>query len=547
MKTISLLHRLKNMPGAGRPAVRRWLQKWVRRTSPPLAVPCDRRTFRRWAERDPRGWTVLGRFYGAGGQFLGNRFSLSGEDLARGVAVLGRHAIPPVLFPTIADRMRCHHSLAVTDLPDMFQDHVQSVAAVTGHIVLIHNLEDPARSCALNPCGWIEGIDEARALAGILLSRAHKSALANNRQGLQAAGDLLAACILHHRNLVRTWEAQRDLPQLLCELKQSQTPGVADLLAAFRALAARDAKLAGRVARVTMDVGLASWTNAAVRAIGGHDDTFASLSAGLDLAAQLRGVPTVIVLRCPRQESETYGPYLGAILYALAARLARLGAGPLDAHTPITVDSLPVGLILTDWPELGRLDVLFRDAGERIPILAAVRSIAQFDPFYPVRQDVERLLAGMATHIVSAGCDQPTAEVVSRLGSGLIQPGDVTRLAENHAIILASGHNSERAARVVFHGVPASFYNRRDWKLNGDQFKPITVVHRRARVPSVLAAAISQPEPPPGQTMQAEGHSEPPAAQVKRRSPRYEAIERLLADAPEASQRKDKDPWTNES
>ena len=194
---------------------------------------------------------------------------------------------------------------------------------------------------------------------------------------------------------------------------------MADLMAGLRREATRDAGLAPGITTTACDVGLAPWANPAVHDISGHSDTFASLSAGLDLPAQLAGLPTVIILRYVRRQADSYGPYLGMLLYALAVRLARVPSA----------GSLPVGLILENLADLGRLDTLIRRASGRIPILAAADSIAQFDYFYPAREEAERMLAGLATQIVFGGRDRPTAEFVCHLGGGLILPEDVTGLA----------------------------------------------------------------------------------------------------------------------
>lgn len=50
---------------------------------------CAPATFRRWRKHATSGWTLRGEFWGAKGQRLGKRLCLSGEDIARGVAVFG--------------------------------------------------------------------------------------------------------------------------------------------------------------------------------------------------------------------------------------------------------------------------------------------------------------------------------------------------------------------------------------------------------------------------------------------------------------------------
>jgi hypothetical protein len=509
---------------------------------------CRRKTFKRWSQPDRRGWTLRGRFYGGRGQFLGKRFSLSENDLARGVAVLGPdwQLFQGILFPAIADRMRHGHSLVITDLSGSLQIHVESVAAATGHLVLAHQINHPATSCALNPCEWIDGGEEARSMATILVSSTRQGVPSGNRLATEAAIDLVAACALHYRSFIRAGDVRQDLRGLVRELAHSQIPGVPDLVGGIRTLAAQDANLL-KAAIAAFDAGLAPWNDPVVREIGGENGTFAPLSAGLDLAGQLTGVPTVMLLRFPSRRADRYGPYMGALLYALAASLTRLGVGRQDPRAPIAVGSLPVGFVLAEWATLGRLDTLLRDARGCVSILATAKSIAEFTPFYPARDEAERLPASLATQIVFGGCDQPTAKAVSRLGGGLILPEDVTGLAREHAIILTPGSGEGRASRIILHGVPTLFSERRDWKGVGTKTRSITVLPRplQAQAPPALARRL--PETPSEQAVPTRQAAEPPGSQPRRRTAKDDAIERLLADAPESDRKKDRDLWTNEN
>jgi len=136
---------------------------------------CSRRTFRRWSRPDAWGWTLQGRFWGTNGQQLGKRLCLSGEDIARGVAVFGPQGsgkTQGVILPAIADRMRDGHSLVVTDPQGELLPIIQRIAARTGHVVVVHNPSDPASSCALNLCAWIDSVADAQAMAAVLLSGA---------------------------------------------------------------------------------------------------------------------------------------------------------------------------------------------------------------------------------------------------------------------------------------------------------------------------------------------------------------------------------------
>ena len=130
------------------------------------------------------------------------------------------------------------------------------------------------------------------------------------------------------------------------ELAGSKAPGAAQLAADFTAsMRTQDPKLALNIMAEAFNVGLAPWADPAVRQITARTD--------LDLAAQLAGLPTVLILRCARRHTEAYGPYLGTILRVLTTRLDDLGERQPNGQLPI-----PVGLILEEFPALGRLDSL---------------------------------------------------------------------------------------------------------------------------------------------------------------------------------------------
>ncbi len=498
----------------------RRLLKRPHRTSPPrpaLAALCERKTFKRWSRHDPWGWTLQGRFYGARGRFLGKRFGLDAEDLARGVVAFGWYAVDSVLFPAIADRMRDGHSLVVADGSGILQLHVQSVAATTGHLLLSHNPKVPAASCALNLCGWIDGAAEARAVATILFSGADRRNLPQNQAWRRVAIDLVAACALHHRSFGDALDARQDVARLTEDLLHSPAPGVADLVTGLKRLAAQDLDLAHRAVATALDIGLAPWAERSfhhVREISDYNS--------LDLAHQLANVPTVVVLRGAKRRQGGYGPYLGALLQALTTHLHRIGQ-----QRPTGKPTLPVGLILGDVAALGHLGFL---AGEphqvlnpSISILAAAKSIVHLDPIYPGRNGVSRLIAGLGTRIVFGGCDRRTAEFFSRLGRGLVLPQDLTGLDSDRAVIFAPGGDEHQTKQVVLYGRPLPFRERKDWMRKYGHSKAFTVI---ARLPGVRAAPRSP-------------HTDGP-------TPECEPIERLLEDAPESSKGKERDLWTND-
>lgn len=479
---------------------------------------CSTTTFRRWSEPDPYGWTLQGTFWGAKGQRLGKRFCLSGEDVARGLAVFGPQGSGKtqcVVLPTIADRMRDSHSLIVTDVQGELQPYVARMASATGHTLVVHDPSNPKSSCALNLCAWIDDVADAQAVAAVLLSNARSG----DSFWARAAANLLAACALHYPSFGAVLDARRDLHQMARELKASEAPGAADLAADFvTSMGTQDPRLALNIMATAFNVGLAPWADPALRAITDSND--------LDLAGQLISTPTVLILRCARRHTDAYGPYLGTILRVLTSRLDDLGR---EAGGALPI---PVGLILEEFPALGRLDSLVRDVNlvrkRRISVLTAAQSLAQFDGVYPGKGEADQLLAGLATRIVFGGCDGRTAAYFSELsgrqtmalaslsrsrrpgagvqdsstaslhGRALLLADDLVRPARGHATVFAAYGESGRADQAIFHAQLTPFFRRRDWKLNRLEEKaPLVVPGRR---PAVTPRTVASPEPEPSKS-----------------------------------------------
>jgi hypothetical protein len=316
------------------------------------------------------------------------------------------------------------------------------------------------------------------------------------------------------------------------ELAASQVPGAAELSADFTgSMRTQEPKLALNIMAEAFNVGLAPWADPAVRRITSHTD--------LDLGAQLAGVPTVLILRCARRHSEAYGPYLGTILRVLTTRLDDIGEGQPDGQLPI-----PVGLILEEFPALGRLDSLVRDINlvrkRRISVLTAAQSLAQFDHVYPARGEADRLLAGLATKIVFGGCDQRTAEFFSGVSGQqtvalasvsrseqqrydsataslrsrpLLLPDDLIRPDRGHATVFAAyahaslgtgthaalgtGNEAGRAEQAIFHAQLTPFFRRKDWRLDRVQPRPPVVVPRLSHTPQSAGEPSGAQEPQP--------------------------------------------------
>ena len=476
---------------------------------------CQAATFRRWSMPDPYGWALQGSFWGAQGQRLGSQFCLSGEDIARGVAIFGPQGSGKTqcaVLPAIADRMRDGHSLIVTDVQGELQPYIAKIANVTGHTLVVHDPSNPKGSCAVNLCAWIDDVADAQAVAAVLLSNAR----GGDPFWARSAANLLAACALHYPSFGAVLDARRDMHQMARELKASEAAGAADLAADFvTSMGTQDPRLALNIMATAFNVGLAPWADPALRAITDDND--------LDLAGQLSATPTVLILRCARRHADAYGPYLGTILRVLTSRLDDLGQKAGGA-LPI-----PVGLILEEFPALGRLDSLVRDVNlvrkRGISILTAAQSLAQFDGVYSGQGEADQLLAGLATKIVFGGCDARTATYFSELsgrqtvalasfsrsrrvgaqvqesstaslhGRALLLPDDLVRPARGHATVFAAytqaspgaGGEGERADQAIFHAQLTPFFRRRDWKLNR--------VEARAPLSSPGRRPVAAPKP----------------------------------------------------
>jgi len=484
---------------------------------------CGVRAFRRWSRPDPWGWTLQGRFWGVKGQPLGTRFCLSGEDIARGVAVFGPQGSGKtqcVILPAIADRMRDGHSLVITDVQGELQPYVERIAAVTGHTLVVHNPSDPQASCAVNLCDWVDNVADARSMAAVLLSEAHGR---GDTFWARAEVNLLAACALHYPTFGDVLAARRDLHAMARELARSEAPGAVELAADFTgSMRTQEPKLALNIMAEAFNVGLAPWADPSVRAITSHTD--------LDLAAQLARVPTVLILRCAHRHSEAYGPYLGTVLRVLTTRLDDIGEAQANGQLPI-----PVGLVLEEFPALGRLDSLVRDINlvrkRRISVLTAAQSLAQFDHLYPGKGEADRLLAGLATKIVFGGCDQRTAEFFSNVSGQqtvalasvsrseqqrydgataslrsrpLLLPDDLIRPDRGHATVFAAyTHASPRAGgrgraeQAIFHAELTPFFRRKDWRLEQVQRKSPLIIARPAPPAQPEASSPAPQEPQP--------------------------------------------------
>ena len=135
---------------------------------------CSQREYKRFRREDPEGLTLLGAFWGESKRRLDlgtGRFCLGGEDIARGILTLGGPGsgkTQGIILPAIADRMLAGHSLVVADPQGEITGHILKYAAVTRHLVVVH---DPTSTVGprYNLAQGIDNVSDARAIADVLV------------------------------------------------------------------------------------------------------------------------------------------------------------------------------------------------------------------------------------------------------------------------------------------------------------------------------------------------------------------------------------------
>jgi type IV secretory pathway TraG/TraD family ATPase VirD4 len=368
-----------------------------------------------------------------------------------------------VILPVIADRMLAGHSLIVADPQGELKEHVSRFAQVTGHLVAVH---DPT-SCAgprYNLAADITNVSDARAIADVLVP----SAQGDNRFWSDSAAALLAACLIRFDTLGDIYNALND-PKALAEMLASKKDDASLLANAFIASVRSDGKVAANVV-ATLATALTDWASTDVRSNTSTSDFGAEM-----IVSQ----PTVVVLTCPGRMRAVYASYLGATLRKLMLDLDTIGeqnGGPLP---------MPVGVVLDEFPTLGKLDSLVADVNlvrkRRISILIGAQTKGQFHLIYG-QEGTQSLFTGLATQIVFGGCDAETAEYYSK-ASG-IATADANRDDPNShlrqrplltvdEVITPQSGNCTVFARYVEPGFATQviltsrltrLYERRDWK-----------------------------------------------------------------------------------
>jgi hypothetical protein len=174
-----------------------------------------------------------------------------------------------------------------------------------------------------------------------------------------------------------------------------------------------------------------------------------------------------------------YASYLGATLRKLMLDLDTIGErndGPLP---------VPVGVILDEFPTLGKLEGLVADVNlvrkRRISILIGAQTKGQFEMIYG-REGTQALLTGLATQVIYGGCDADTAEFYSR-SSGtattdanrddpnsalrqrpLLTVDEVITPQAGSCTIFARYVEAGFATQVILNARLTRFYERSDWR-----------------------------------------------------------------------------------
>jgi len=514
MVTAIILHSLLRNGGWLRERIDRLRFPSVKRGALGSSHFCTLREYRRFRRPDEDGLALLGAFWGENKRRLDvgtGRFCLDGEDVARGILTLGGPGsgkTQGIILPAIADRMLSGHSLVVADPQGEITAHILKYAAVTRHLVVVH---DPTSAAGprYNLAEGIDNVSDARAIADVLVP----SAAGDNRFWTDSAAALLAACLIRFDNLGAIYNAMNDLKALAKALKSKQDD--AALLAnSFVASVGSDGKVASNVI-ATLATALTGWASIDVRANTSASDFDAEL-----VVEQ----PTVVVLTCPGRMRAVYASYLGATLRKLMLDLDTIGErnkGPLP---------VPVGVILDEFPTLGKLDSLVADVNlvrkRRISILIGAQTKGQFEMLYG-REGTQALFTGLATQVIYGGCDADTAEFYSKASgtattdANTDDPNSHLRqrplLTVDEAItpqvgnctIFARYVETGFATQVILNARLTRFYERDDWKrrLNG----------AKASEPLLLERGIEVDEPEPDS-------AEPPAAEVIAGSPSSIAV-----------------------
>jgi type IV secretory pathway TraG/TraD family ATPase VirD4 len=378
----------------------------------------DKLEYKRFATKHPNGVTFLGEFRGEEFKpnqyrILGNLFSLSGEDAARGIITIGNPGSgksQSIILPTIADSMKDGESLIVTDPQGELKPQILDFARVTGHIVIIHDPTDDA--CArFNLVEGIETVSNARSIAEVLLPSSQ-----GNDFWQGSARALLAACMIRFGTIGQIVEKLGKLEELIADLER-ENDDARFLVSDFIDAAKNAPKQASGVTATIMRA-LDAWADSTVRGSTQANDFRA---ANIVKSKQ----PIVVLLSCPGRDRRALAPYLGAVLTKLLLDLDSIGERIAGGALP-----RPIKFILEEFPAMGNLSIVVEQANlvrkRRISFLLACQTIGQLQNIYG-KDGAATLLAGMATQIIFGGADKETASYFSSLA------GNQTKTIETEA------------------------------------------------------------------------------------------------------------------
>jgi type IV secretory pathway TraG/TraD family ATPase VirD4 len=365
---------------------------------------------------------------------------------------------------------------------------------VTRHLVVVH---DPTSAVGprYNLAEGITNVSDARAIADVLVP----SIQGDNKFWTDSAAALLAACLIRFNNLGDIYQALNDLKKLAAALAKGKDD--AALLAnSFIASVGADGKVASNVV-ATLATALTGWASTDVRANTSLSDFDADL-----IVSQ----PTVVVLTCPGRMRAVYASYLGATLRKLMLDLDTIGErnkGPLP---------MPVGVILDEFPTLGKLDSLVADVNlvrkRRISILIGAQTKGQFHLIYGT-EGTQALFTGLATQIVYGGCDHDTADFYSKASGTttadanpdpqkanfrqrpLLTVDEVVTPQIGNCTIFARYVEPGFATQVILTARLTRLYEREDWKARFAASKSEEPLLLERGVSVSAQPTFAQPEP----------------------------------------------------
>jgi type IV secretion system protein VirD4 len=411
--------------------------------------------------------------------YLGDKFSLSDEDAARGIITIGNPGSgksSSVILPIIFDSMRLGQNLIITDPQLELRKSIIQYAGTSGHRVIIH---DPTSNKLprFNLARGIKTVSQAQSVADVLIP---KGGGGSDGFWTKSAQNLLAACLLRYDNVGSIYTDFSNSKAMATKLGEVNDDAQRLAGAFINSISDSDGKFATNVI-ATLSTSLAGWADAAIR-----DSTEESDFRALDLVNADK--PTVLVLACPGAERRVIAPYLGAVLTKILFDLDSIGEGQEDGKLPI-----PVKFVLEEFPALGDLSSVVEFANlvrkRRISFILACQTMGQLENIYG-RNGAATLLAGMAFQVIFGGCDQATAKYYSDVaGTGtsrksdeegrtqerqrkLLTPDEIIRPPQGNCTIFGRYVTAEYATYVIILSRLTRIYERKDVAVAVKQLNP---------------------------------------------------------------------------